>query len=164
MGKVEIYGGHGMPDVVQTLKLCANDPMWADHAEVNKATLKRAIAEILELRAIVNSDRELVAQWMIGVGLATGHGDTIEDLLAEARPQIAELTARISKMESKIARAHQSVGSIQTARMGGDNLSIVLCSFFDKSDEPIDEEYGWGESAVNGCNEVLAALKEHYKL
>lgn len=41
------------PDIVQTLKLCANDPMWADHAEVNKATLKRAIVEILELRTLL---------------------------------------------------------------------------------------------------------------
>lgn len=41
------------PDIVQTLKLCANDPMWSDHAEVNKATLKRAIVEIFELRTLL---------------------------------------------------------------------------------------------------------------
>jgi hypothetical protein len=34
--------------------------------------------------------RELVAQWMITKGLATGHGDTIEDLLEEAYWQIME--------------------------------------------------------------------------
>lgn len=42
-------------DIVQTLKLCANDPMWSDHAEVNKATLKRAIVEILKLRAALGN-------------------------------------------------------------------------------------------------------------
>lgn len=35
-------------------------------------------------------EREIVAQWMIAKGLATGHGDTIEDLLEEAYWQIIE--------------------------------------------------------------------------
>jgi hypothetical protein len=34
--------------------------------------------------------REIVARWMIAKGLATGHGDTIEDLLEEAYWQIIE--------------------------------------------------------------------------
>ena len=36
------------------------------------------------------SDKEKLAQWMIKKGLATGHGDTIEDLLQELEWQIAE--------------------------------------------------------------------------
>ena len=36
------------------------------------------------------SDKEKVAQWMIQQGYATGHGDTIEDLLKELEWQIAE--------------------------------------------------------------------------
>lgn len=36
-------------------------------------------------------DRELVANAMLRCGLATGHGDTIEDLLGEMVPQVIEL-------------------------------------------------------------------------
>ena len=34
------------------------------------------------------SDKEKLAQWMITKGYATGHGDTIEDLLQELKWQI----------------------------------------------------------------------------
>lgn len=37
------------------------------------------------------SDRNKVAAWMIAHGFATGHGDTIDDLLAELAWQVAEL-------------------------------------------------------------------------
>ena len=36
------------------------------------------------------TDKEKVAQWMIRQGYATGHGDTIEDLLKELEWQILE--------------------------------------------------------------------------
>ena len=37
-----------------------------------------------------NAEREKVAAWMIQRGYATGHGDTVEDLLKELEWQIAE--------------------------------------------------------------------------
>ena len=36
------------------------------------------------------TDKEKIAQWMIQQGYATGHGDTVEDLLKELEWQIAE--------------------------------------------------------------------------
>ena len=36
------------------------------------------------------SDKEKVSRWMMDKGYATGHGDTIEDLLAELEWQVAE--------------------------------------------------------------------------
>lgn len=36
------------------------------------------------------AERNKVAQWMIAKGYATGHGDTVEDLLQELEWQIAE--------------------------------------------------------------------------
>jgi len=36
------------------------------------------------------SDKEKLAQWMIQRGYATGHGDSVEDLLQELDWQIAE--------------------------------------------------------------------------
>jgi len=38
--------------------------------------------------------RELVAAWMIANSFATGHGDTIEDLLAELKGDLAEIRAK----------------------------------------------------------------------
>ena len=37
------------------------------------------------------TDKEKLAQWMIQQGYATGHGDTVEDLLKELEWQIKEL-------------------------------------------------------------------------
>jgi hypothetical protein len=42
------------------------------------------------LEAAVKAEREKVSEWMIQQGYATGHGDTIEDLLKELEWQIAE--------------------------------------------------------------------------
>ena len=36
------------------------------------------------------SDKEILAQWMMQHGYATGHGDTMEDLLVELDWQIVE--------------------------------------------------------------------------
>lgn len=36
------------------------------------------------------NDRETVAAWMMGHGYATGHGDTIEDMLFELSAQAGE--------------------------------------------------------------------------
>jgi hypothetical protein len=38
----------------------------------------------------IMSDKEILAQWMMQHGYATGHGDTMEDLLAELDIQIVE--------------------------------------------------------------------------
>lgn len=39
----------------------------------------------------VDPGRERVAKWMIGQGFATGHGDTLEDLLIELVWQAREM-------------------------------------------------------------------------
>ena len=39
---------------------------------------------------VAAQEREKVAAWMMGRGYATGHGDTIEDLLKELAWQIDE--------------------------------------------------------------------------
>jgi hypothetical protein len=52
----------------------------------------KRIMQILERFAalVAAAEREKVARWMMGRGYATGHGDTIEDLLQELDWQIAE--------------------------------------------------------------------------
>lgn len=46
--------------------------------------------EIRFATIIAAAEREKVAHWMRNCGYATGHGDTIEDLLAHLGTQIAE--------------------------------------------------------------------------
>jgi hypothetical protein len=44
--------------------------------------------------AMTDEGLETVARWMGQRGYATGHGDTIEDLLYELEGQVAELTIK----------------------------------------------------------------------
>jgi hypothetical protein len=51
---------------------------------------------------------DIVAKWMISKGLATGHGDTIEDLLNEAEWQIVENAREVcAKMLDAEAERHE---------------------------------------------------------
>lgn len=43
-----------------------------------------------EIKIEVEAEREKLTNWMWSLGYATGHGDTIEDLLDHLRTQIAE--------------------------------------------------------------------------
>ena len=45
-------------------------------------------------KLVAAAEREKVAQWMMAQGYATGHGDTVEDLLKELEWQIED---RINK-------------------------------------------------------------------
>ena len=51
-----------------------------------------ATPDVLERFAalVAAAEREKVARWHIGSGYATGHGDTIEDLLVELEWQVRE--------------------------------------------------------------------------
>ncbi len=61
---------------------------------------------------------ELVALWMISKGYATGHGDTVEDLLKELEWQIRErereailkLTDSLGWIDSAAVRARDNTG------------------------------------------------------
>jgi len=48
--------------------------------------------------------RKSVAEWMIAHGFATGHGDTLADLLAELSWQIAELRREKTGAQNKKVR------------------------------------------------------------
>ena len=66
-----------------------NPDMQAD--ETAKAVLDALDSQIQVLvQRAVEEEREKVAKWMMSQGYATGHGDTIEDLLKELEWQVAE--------------------------------------------------------------------------
>ena len=66
-------------------------------------------------RAATRIEREKVAEWMMQRGYATGHGDTIDDLLAELDWQIRE-----SEREAcaKLCDAHKNPIDDPTAPVG----------------------------------------------
>ena len=56
------------------------------------------------LDAAVKAEREKVAAWMRARSYATGHGDTIEDLLKELKWQVAE---REREARAKVAESYE---------------------------------------------------------
>ena len=62
---------------------CANPDKW-DIWEIRDTDLERFA------NLVAAHEREKVAKWMVERGYATGHGDSIEDLLKELEWQVAE--------------------------------------------------------------------------
>jgi hypothetical protein len=56
---------------------------------------------------------------------------------------------------------HDRLGGVSTPSMGGDNLAILLCGYFDDGEEP-DDGRSWSPTAIAACKEVLDAIREHY--
>jgi hypothetical protein len=48
--------------------------------------------------------RELLASWMIAHGFATGHGETVEELLSELEWQVKELRNELDVLSSALSR------------------------------------------------------------
>jgi len=69
-------------DIIRMARECFADP---------DGSLELLTPELTEFAALVAAaEREKVAHWMRSLGYATGHGDTIEDLLDHLGTQIAE--------------------------------------------------------------------------
>lgn len=66
-------------------QLVIKEPDWA----VSRITVGKYSQSYVDI--MLEEQREKLATWMIYNWFATGHGDTIEDLLEELREQIEEL-------------------------------------------------------------------------
>lgn len=89
----------GMTDIAPATdddRVTLPDCMMPDGADPCRAFLKLQ-AERDRLRAERDAERERVARWMIAHSYATGHGDTIEDLLAELVGHEREQCAKIAE-------------------------------------------------------------------
>ena len=62
---------------------------WLESRRDNISTALLSTAEKAR-----KEEQEKVAKWMISLSLATGHGDTIEDLLKEATWQVTEISKK----------------------------------------------------------------------
>jgi NAD(P)H-dependent flavin oxidoreductase YrpB (nitropropane dioxygenase family) len=61
------------------------------------ASSDTAAAIVFLVEEAAKAQREKVAAWMVAHGFATGHGDTLEDLLRELSPQIKDLRKQSQK-------------------------------------------------------------------
>jgi len=89
--------------------------------EKNGLTLHGDIEHFAEL--IRQEEREKVAAWMIKKGLATGHGDSTEDLLTELDWQIAEKqepVARVCYGQFTLTQTDVGIGDVQAIRARGE--------------------------------------------
>jgi hypothetical protein len=60
-----------------------------------------------------------------------------------------------------VKRLNQTLGGISSPPvLDGDNLSILLCSAFEDDGE--QNENGWTDAAVEGCEQTLQAIRNHY--
>lgn len=66
-------------------------------------------------------------------------------------------------MSKIVEQLNNSLPSISTPMMKGDNLAIVLCTVFDDGREETADDNGWSIAARNGYEEVIAAIRDHYK-
>ena len=79
----------------------ADEEKWLQQIAYQHGGIGGLASHELEFGAMVAAaEREKVAKWMIERSYATGHGDTLEGLLAELDWQIAE------NWTNEIGRAH----------------------------------------------------------
>ena len=78
------------------------------------ASEERANARGCEITQV----RERIAKWMILHSVATGHGDTVEDLLDELDVELSEIRARLAKAEGCIDALRQLADNFMTGWAG----------------------------------------------
>lgn len=74
----------------------------------------------------------------------------------------AEVMEELKRLRGENLGKRERLGGISTPMMSGDNLAILLCTFFDNPDQENDEESSWTSDAISGMYEVLDAVHKHY--
>lgn len=100
--------------------------------------------------------------WVASKPLATGNPKARSEVQWAAVAK-AVREAVLEEARAEIERRGKTLGGVNTDRMGGDNLAIVLCGRFDNPDQE-DDDNGWSQDATEGCDEVLAAIRKHFAL
>ena len=91
------------PELIESER--AANARLTEELDAARAALAEAQEELrvcqqdaIRLQSALAEARESVAQWMIAQGFATGHGDTIKDLLGEITWQVREIRERAKEM------------------------------------------------------------------
>ena len=69
------------------------------HSNDNPCDFRLTTVEQLEhfAQLVAQAERNKVAQWMLAHSYATGHGDSVEDLLKELEWQVKEACAKVAE-------------------------------------------------------------------
>lgn len=83
-----------LDDATEVLRL-SKDGIWANPAYPAEETAQRVLNALSDnvrvmVEKAVETERESCAQWMMAKGYATGHGDTVANLLTELEWQVRE--------------------------------------------------------------------------
>jgi hypothetical protein len=89
----------------------AREAGWSGIYSKPLITIAMQEENFLRFAALVAAaEREKIAQWMIERSYATGHGDTVEDLLKELEWQIREREREdCAKLCEEMARRHDDI-------------------------------------------------------
>lgn len=79
-----------MRDIARNMRRCAEDPMWADHAEVPKAWCEAAAAEIERLRTENAELRACFATTTFGMPF-----EQVSKIISDAKAYVATLADRM---------------------------------------------------------------------
>lgn len=91
--------------------------------------LERLALENAELRRVAAQVQEQIAQWMITHSYATGHGDTIEDLLSEL---IGQVRAETVEESAKVADRHTDPLFSDAYRIAADDIAKRIRGLLNK--------------------------------
>lgn len=105
---------------------------------------------------VADTAREKVAAMMLRLSLATGHGDTLDDLLGELEPQIRDLSMRMIKIDGKLIAPKRIVSAeVETRHY----MNVSACWLVVKLDDgsTIRREHGFGFDAFAVLDRIKAA-------
>lgn len=93
-GTISLMSAIGTRDQIEVVRISC-DGIWM-HPDVQADEVAQKFLEALDeqvkalVQRAVEAERNKVAQWIMACGYATGHGDTVEDLLKEFNWQVRE--------------------------------------------------------------------------
>lgn len=73
-------------------------------------------------------------------------------------------SASVEEVARALSDARVSLAGVITPAMGGDNLAVTLCSYFEPGieSEEMDDFDMWKQGAVDAMNAALDAIHAHY--
>lgn len=125
-----------LPDIAQRLRDCAEDPMWADHAEVPKVWLWEASAEIERFAARCYPSKVVLIS-------NTGHyvSEPVFDEIERLRARVANLEATNSRRYALIVDAEAVI------RLQREKLNAAVARIAELETKLTEEAAAWESAA-----------------
>lgn len=103
---------------------------WFDKTKMMRVfndECKKYKSEIQSLKDSLQKEKEKLAQWMLSMTFATGHGDTMEDLLKELTWQVDKIKDSLQKSTEHIEELIEDNAGLKTSlRIAEEALDIIF--------------------------------------